>query len=143
MLPSRRLPQLLFQRRSSRLSSTSTSTSTAADCPHHKALGLERGASPHEIKQAYLKHAKLYHPDMSTTPGSSSQFLAVRAAYERLTAKGQEPTEQEGAPEREFISDSPGMLLPLGLALGMVLGPIIALKYRKAPSRRKRKARDG
>ena len=49
-----------------------------------RTLGLEPGATPAEIKRAYRKLAKAYHPD-SAGERALPRFLAIQAAYERLT----------------------------------------------------------
>ncbi len=49
-----------------------------------RTLGLEPGATPAEIKRAYRRLAKAYHPD-SAGPLALPRFLAIQAAYERLT----------------------------------------------------------
>ena len=55
----------------------------------HAILGLPRGASRAEIKAAYRRLAKAFHPD---TAGEAAvpRFLAIQAAYETLigTAPG-------------------------------------------------------
>src|SRR3954463_15346354 len=49
----------------------------------HRTLGISPGASLNEIKSAYRRLAKQYHPD---TAGERAlpRFLAIQAAYERL-----------------------------------------------------------
>ncbi|TNE49485.1 MAG: hypothetical protein EP343_11575 [Deltaproteobacteria bacterium] len=57
-------------------------------------LGLKGGASPHEIRQAYLNLAREYHPDL-LPPGThaevarkmSEAFALIADAYSVLTAK--------------------------------------------------------
>lgn len=51
----------------------------------HRTLGLNPGATPAEIKRAYRRLAKAYHPD-SAGERALPRFLAIQAAYERLTA---------------------------------------------------------
>ncbi|HEY7935994.1 MAG TPA: DnaJ domain-containing protein [Candidatus Limnocylindrales bacterium] len=51
----------------------------------YRALGLEPGATPAEIKRAYRRLAKAYHPD-SAGERALPRFLAIQAAYERLSA---------------------------------------------------------
>ncbi|HEY2887975.1 MAG TPA: DnaJ domain-containing protein, partial [Candidatus Limnocylindrales bacterium] len=50
----------------------------------YRALGLEPGATPAEIKRAYRRLAKAYHPD-SAGERALPRFLAIQAAYERLS----------------------------------------------------------
>ena len=51
----------------------------------YRILGLDPGATPTEIKRAYRRLAKAYHPD-SAGERALPRFLAIQAAYERLTA---------------------------------------------------------
>jgi molecular chaperone DnaJ len=47
-------------------------------------LGLDRRASPTEVKRAYRKLAMHWHPDRNTTREAEERFKAVKAAYELL-----------------------------------------------------------
>jgi DnaJ-class molecular chaperone len=49
---------------------------------HYKTLGVERNASPDEIKQAYRKLASIHHPDKG---GDTSKFQEIQSAYETLS----------------------------------------------------------
>jgi DnaJ domain len=57
---------------------------TAASDPY-QTLGLAPGATSAEIKRAYRRLAKAYHPD-SAGERALPRFLAIQAAYERLTS---------------------------------------------------------
>ena len=48
---------------------------------YYEAMGVERNATPQEIKQAYRKLARLYHPDISKDPKGSEKFQEVGEAY--------------------------------------------------------------
>jgi len=50
----------------------------------YRTLGLEPGASPAEIKRAYRRLAKAFHPD-SAGEAALPRFLAIHEAYDRLT----------------------------------------------------------
>ena len=51
----------------------------------YKVLGVSRDASDEEIKQAYRKLAKKYHPDLNPGDEEAARTLqAVNAAYEQI-----------------------------------------------------------
>ena len=51
---------------------------------YYEVLGLGRSASASEIKKAYLKLAKQYHPDVSSSPDSEKKFKEISQAYDIL-----------------------------------------------------------
>jgi curved DNA-binding protein len=51
---------------------------------YYKILGVERGASKAEIKKAYHKMARKYHPDVSKEANAEAHFKEVSEAYEVL-----------------------------------------------------------
>jgi curved DNA-binding protein len=51
---------------------------------YYKTLGLERTASDDEIKKAYRKLARKYHPDVSKDSKAEEQFKDVAEAYQTL-----------------------------------------------------------
>jgi curved DNA-binding protein len=51
---------------------------------YYAILGLSRTASAAEIKQAYRKLARKYHPDVSKEPQAEERFKSVQEAYEVL-----------------------------------------------------------
>ena len=54
---------------------------------YYKILGLARGASDDEIKKAYRKLARKYHPDVSKEANAKERFQEVGEAYETLRDK--------------------------------------------------------
>ncbi|WP_296281233.1 DnaJ C-terminal domain-containing protein [Pseudoxanthomonas sp.] len=73
---------------------------------YYAVLGVEPSAGDAEIKTAYRRLARKYHPDVSKEPGAEDQFKAVneayealrdpqkRAAYDQLRARGYRPGEE-------------------------------------------------
>ena len=51
---------------------------------YYAVMGVDRKASAEEIKQAYRKLARKYHPDVSKEPGAEEKFKEVGEAYETL-----------------------------------------------------------
>jgi curved DNA-binding protein len=51
---------------------------------YYATLGLERGASEDEIKKAYRRLARKYHPDVSKEAGAEEKFKEVAEAYQTL-----------------------------------------------------------
>src|SRR5579864_2317306 len=51
---------------------------------YYSILGLKRGASEDEIKKAYRRLARKYHPDVSKEAGAEEKFKEVAEAYQTL-----------------------------------------------------------
>lgn len=55
---------------------------------YYRILGIDRSASGAEIKAAYRRLAKRFHPDVTDDPEGESKFKAMAEAYRML--KGRE-----------------------------------------------------
>src|SRR4051812_26710982 len=51
---------------------------------YYAIMGLDRTASAEEIKKAYRKLARKYHPDVSKEGNAEERFKEVQEAYETL-----------------------------------------------------------
>ena len=86
---------------------------------YYAVLGVEPSAGDAEIKTAYRRLARKYHPDVSKEAGAEEEFRAVneayealrdpqkRAAYDQLRARGYRPGE-EFRPPPDFGRGGPG-----------------------------------
>ena len=52
---------------------------------YYEVLGVARGASEDELKKAYRRLAKQYHPDTNKEPGADARFIEINEAYETLS----------------------------------------------------------
>ncbi|XVF86425.1 hypothetical protein PTKIN_Ptkin18bG0038900 [Pterospermum kingtungense] len=57
----------------------------AASGDYYDTLGVTRSASGKEIKAAYRRLARQYHPDVNKEPGATETFKEISAAYEVLS----------------------------------------------------------
>jgi curved DNA-binding protein len=51
---------------------------------YYKTLGVERNASAEDIKRAYRKLARQYHPDINKTSGAEARFKEIGEAHDVL-----------------------------------------------------------
>jgi hypothetical protein len=53
---------------------------------YYNILGLPVNSSIEEIKKAYRRKARLYHPDINPAPDAKDMFISITEAYEFLIA---------------------------------------------------------
>ena len=56
-----------------------------ANKDYYSVLGVDKNASADEIKSAYRKLAKKYHPDINKTDEAAEKFKDINEAYECLS----------------------------------------------------------
>lgn len=61
------------------------SISISASADYYSTLGIPKSASSKEIKAAYRRLARQYHPDVNKEPGATEKFKEISAAYEVLS----------------------------------------------------------
>lgn len=86
---------------------------------YYDTLGVDPGAGDTEIKAAYRRLARKYHPDVSKEPDAEERFKAVneayealrdpakRAAYDQLRARGYRPGDEVRPPHGGFGHGGP------------------------------------
>ncbi|XP_020109396.1 chaperone protein dnaJ A6, chloroplastic-like isoform X1 [Ananas comosus] len=57
----------------------------SAESDYYSVLGVSKNASKSEIKSAYRKLARSYHPDVNKEPGAEQKFKEISNAYEVLS----------------------------------------------------------
>lgn len=55
-----------------------------ANKDYYEILGVQKGADADEIKSAYRRLAKKYHPDLNKAPDAAEKFKEINEAYEVL-----------------------------------------------------------
>lgn len=62
---------------------------------YYKILGLKPGANEEEIKKAFRRLSKKYHPDINKSPDAEEKFKEINEAYRALTKNklGDDPLE--------------------------------------------------
>lgn len=58
-------------------------------------LGLKPGVSEQEIKQAYRKLVKKFHPDVNKDPDAAKKFIEISEAYKFLMEVGGRPRQEK------------------------------------------------
>jgi molecular chaperone DnaJ len=69
---------------------------------HYQVLGLNSNATSDEIKKAYRKLSKIYHPDINKSPEAENKFKEISEAYQVLTGKSKETTPPPRNPFNNF-----------------------------------------
>jgi molecular chaperone DnaJ len=75
---------------------------TGSKRDYYEVLGVQRNASPEEIKKAFRRLARQYHPDVNKSEDAADKFKEINEAYEVLS------NEQKRAMYDRFGHNMPG-----------------------------------
>lgn len=53
---------------------------------YYRILDLKMGANMYELKKAFRNKAKLFHPDVNSSPDAEKEFILIHTAYEIVLA---------------------------------------------------------
>ena len=67
------------------MSKTSTTPADPMPRDYYEVLGVERGADEQEIRKAFRKLAREFHPDVNPDPDAETKFKELAEAYEVLS----------------------------------------------------------
>ena len=86
----------------------------------YKLLGVPKTASDDEIRKAYRKLAKKYHPDVNKDPKSQERFKEISAAYSLLSDKDMKKRYDSGQVDGSGQQQNPfaGGRSPFGTGFG-------------------------
>ena len=73
---------------------------------YYARLGVERSATQEDIRRAYRKLARKYHPDVSKEPNAEAQFKAVAQAYQTLKDPDQRASYDAGGKREQSGTDT-------------------------------------
>lgn len=77
------------------------------DKDYYKIMGLANNASEKDIKIAYRKLARKYHPDISKEPDAEARFKEMGEAYEVLKDPSKRAQYDQELKNRDFLKNNP------------------------------------
>jgi curved DNA-binding protein CbpA len=73
---------------------------------YYSVLNVEYGVGKEELKKAYRKMVKIYHPDRCTLPDANRKFAQVQQAYEYLLRNAEKESvrakQEASAPKQKY-----------------------------------------
>ena len=116
------------------------------DKDYYKILGVSKNATKEEIKAAYKRLAKQYHPDLNKAPDAAEKFKGInesaavlgddqkRAQYDRHGTTGEQFGGFEGFDSSDFMSDVGGF----GFDIDEMVDKIFGGRFDKGQRTRRR-----
>ena len=99
---------------------------------YYEVLGVSKTATKEEIKSAYRKLAKEYHPDNNKSPDAEKKFMEIQEAYDVLKDDQKRKTyDQFGHAAFEQGGFGPNNGNPFGNSSGASVSPISPSKFKK------------
>jgi len=96
----------------------------------YEILGVSKDASEADIKKAYRKLSKKYHPDINKEPGADEKFKEIAEAYEILgDAQKRAAYDQYGHASYDPNSGFSGEVVVQIVRICHVKGPIFNMSW--------------
>ena len=105
--------------------------SAAEKRDYYESLGVGRGASPDELRSAYRRLAKQYHPDINKEAGAEDRFKEINEAYAVLSDE-----ERRAAYDRFGHAGLKGMPTDFGFGFSDIFEEFFGFGFGGGRSRR-------
>jgi molecular chaperone DnaJ len=106
---------------------------------YYEVLGVQRNASGDEIRDAFRRQAKEYHPDLNKTPGAEERFKEINEAYAVLSdASKRAKYDQFGHAGLEGVP----LDFDFGFGIGDIFGELFGFGTRRGSPRSPRRGAD-
>lgn len=94
-----------------------------------RVLGVPAGASADQVRRAYKRLARRYHPDRNPDPAAAARFSAIKQAHDallaRIAARDRPPPPPARRPSSRVPADVPFEFEPPPPTLGEIARPAL------------------